>query len=53
MNNLLPFIKSFIKERRLVGGNLKRRKTKKLIKRRKTKKLIKEEKRIKLNNLEN
>jgi hypothetical protein len=41
VNNLLPFIKSFIKERQLVGGNLKRRKTKKLIKRRKTKKLIK------------
>jgi hypothetical protein len=44
MNNLLPFIKSFIEERRLVGGNLKRRKTKKLIKRRKTKKLIKRRK---------
>jgi len=44
MNNLLPFIKSFIEERRLVGGKLKRRKTKKLIKRRKTKKLIKRRK---------
>ena len=42
--NLLPFIKSFIEEQRLVGGNLKRRKTKKLIKRRKTKKLIKRRK---------